>query len=409
VQKVLNKATEHSDNPDLRDRGYVYWRLLSTDPEAAQAVVLASKPVISDDTFQLDPSVLDVLISNISTLASIYHKPPELFLKDGKPAIVLKQRGEKKSNKPGDDDESEEESEEEGEKDDHGASEGQNQQEEEEEGSAGEEDDNEKKQEHKPITGGGGGGAGIFDLTALEALTISTPPVSTLLGATTKIVLPASQGSGLQISVGYSRSGGRLNMDFVFENQSSQTLSQFAIRFNTNYLGLNNAAPVKVDPISPGGRGTCSLPLVDDKPTGNAPGLVQLAIKTELGVAYFTAKLPAHLLFAENGRLEKSEFLEKWATIPDDKETTREVLGRTASDVESTKTRLEKNNVFHIASRVVPQRGDVIYFSLSFKSVSMLVEVTIKDSNTQLCVKSEKPELSAVALTAVADLLTWGI
>ncbi len=62
VTKVLNMATDTSDNPDLRDRGYVYWRLLSTDPEAAQAVVLAQKPVISDDTFQLDPSVLDVLV-----------------------------------------------------------------------------------------------------------------------------------------------------------------------------------------------------------------------------------------------------------------------------------------------------------------------------------------------------------
>jgi AP-1 complex subunit beta-1 len=30
---VLNNATQETDNPDLRDRAYVYWRLLSTDPE----------------------------------------------------------------------------------------------------------------------------------------------------------------------------------------------------------------------------------------------------------------------------------------------------------------------------------------------------------------------------------------
>jgi vesicle coat complex subunit len=46
VQSVLSMATEHSDNPDLRDRGYIYWRLLSTDPDAAKAVVLADRPVI---------------------------------------------------------------------------------------------------------------------------------------------------------------------------------------------------------------------------------------------------------------------------------------------------------------------------------------------------------------------------
>jgi AP-1 complex subunit beta-1 len=80
VQKVLNLATEHSDNPDLRDRGYVYWRLLSSDPEAARAVVLSQKPEIGDDTFTLEPALLEELISQISTLASIYHKPPEAFV-----------------------------------------------------------------------------------------------------------------------------------------------------------------------------------------------------------------------------------------------------------------------------------------------------------------------------------------
>ena len=60
---MLNLATENTDNPDLRDRGYIYWRLLSTDPEAAQQVVLADKPTISDDTFQIDASILDLLVS----------------------------------------------------------------------------------------------------------------------------------------------------------------------------------------------------------------------------------------------------------------------------------------------------------------------------------------------------------
>jgi AP-1 complex subunit beta-1 len=80
VQRVLTMATEDSDNPDLRDRGYVYWRLLSSDPEAARAVVLSEKPEISDDTFSLEPGLLDDLMGQLSTLASIYHKPPEAFV-----------------------------------------------------------------------------------------------------------------------------------------------------------------------------------------------------------------------------------------------------------------------------------------------------------------------------------------
>jgi hypothetical protein len=32
VQRVLNTATKDCDSPDVRDRAYIYWRLLSTDP-----------------------------------------------------------------------------------------------------------------------------------------------------------------------------------------------------------------------------------------------------------------------------------------------------------------------------------------------------------------------------------------
>ena len=84
VQRVLDMATEESDNPDLRDRGFIYWRLLSTDPEAAKLVVLGDKPVIEDDTFRLDPSLLNVLIGQIATLSSVYHKPPESFVVRGR-------------------------------------------------------------------------------------------------------------------------------------------------------------------------------------------------------------------------------------------------------------------------------------------------------------------------------------
>lgn len=32
IQLVLTFATQEADNPDLRDRAYIYWRLLSSDP-----------------------------------------------------------------------------------------------------------------------------------------------------------------------------------------------------------------------------------------------------------------------------------------------------------------------------------------------------------------------------------------
>jgi len=82
VQMVLNAATQESDNPDLRDRAYVYWRLLSSDPEAAKDVVLAEKPTISDEASGLDPDLLAELLRNIATLSSVYQKPPGAFVSE---------------------------------------------------------------------------------------------------------------------------------------------------------------------------------------------------------------------------------------------------------------------------------------------------------------------------------------
>lgn len=80
--KVIIKSIflQDSDNPDLRDRGYIYWRLLSTDPVAAKEVVLAEKPLISEETDLIEPTLLEELICHIGTLASVYHKPPSAFV-----------------------------------------------------------------------------------------------------------------------------------------------------------------------------------------------------------------------------------------------------------------------------------------------------------------------------------------
>lgn len=86
VQQVLSLATQDSDNPDLRDRGFIYWRLLSTDPIAAKDVVLAEKPLISEETDLLEPTLLDELICHIGSLASVYHKPPSAFV-EGKSSL----------------------------------------------------------------------------------------------------------------------------------------------------------------------------------------------------------------------------------------------------------------------------------------------------------------------------------
>ncbi|CAK5273004.1 unnamed protein product [Mycena citricolor] len=94
VQKILDTATKESDSPDVRDRAYIYWRLLSTDTAAAKAVVLSQRPPISIPQTTVAPALLEQLLGEISSLASVYHKPEETFVGRGRVGADSLQKGE---------------------------------------------------------------------------------------------------------------------------------------------------------------------------------------------------------------------------------------------------------------------------------------------------------------------------
>ena len=115
VKDILNTVTQNCDNPDIRDRGYIYWRLLSADPETASEIVLAEHPVISDTAEGVESSLLDLLIANLSTLAVIYQKNPEQFVK--KADIHEERANEDEYDDDDDDDDDDEDEEEDSDKD----------------------------------------------------------------------------------------------------------------------------------------------------------------------------------------------------------------------------------------------------------------------------------------------------
>jgi hypothetical protein len=85
VPKVLKWATEETDNPDLRDRGYMYWRLLSSDPAKAKQVVMGEKPPITAESEKLDPATLEEMCLNVGTLATVYLKPVQQVFRYARP------------------------------------------------------------------------------------------------------------------------------------------------------------------------------------------------------------------------------------------------------------------------------------------------------------------------------------
>jgi AP-1 complex subunit beta-1 len=107
ITNVLKLATEESTNPDLRDRGYIYWRMLSTDPVATKFVVLSDKPSIADDSYNpYDGTFVDQLIEQIGTLASVYHVLPSELEPKPKKKVTIQ---DDKKIKKGDDETDEEE------------------------------------------------------------------------------------------------------------------------------------------------------------------------------------------------------------------------------------------------------------------------------------------------------------
>ncbi|KAG7662178.1 uncharacterized protein J8A68_004306 [[Candida] subhashii] len=93
VLRVLKWATEEVDNPDIRDRGYIYWRLISSEhatsadgefQENTKKIILNSNPVISSENDSIHPAILEELDLNIGTLASIYLKPVHTVFRSAK-------------------------------------------------------------------------------------------------------------------------------------------------------------------------------------------------------------------------------------------------------------------------------------------------------------------------------------
>ncbi|CAG9815062.1 unnamed protein product [Phaedon cochleariae] len=412
VQHVLSLATQDSDNPDLRDRGFIYWRLLSTDPAAAKEVVLADKPLISEETDLLEPTLLDELICHISSLASVYHKPPTAFV-EGRSAGIRKtlpaRQGSEEASAPE-------------------ATVIPNQ-----ESLIGDLLSMDLGAPAAPVSApivaptsnvdllGGGldillGGApdinsaaavapsttgllgDIFGLSAAPAM--YTPP---------KVCwLPADKGKGLEIHGTFSRRAGQISMDMTLTNKAMQAMSGFAVQFNKNSFGIAPASPMNVPVLQPGQSLEYSLTLNTAGPVQRMEPLttLQVAIKNNVDVFYYACQMPIQVLFTEDGTLDKRVFLTTWRDIPSANEvqyTVNDIKGNT--DAVSSKMTL--SNIFTIAKRNV-EGQDMLYQSLKLtNNIWVLLELKLQPgvSTATLSLKSRSVEVAPYVFQAYDSIL----
>ncbi|XP_057775861.1 beta-adaptin-like protein C [Salvia miltiorrhiza] len=390
IQVVLNNATVETDNPDLRDRAYIYWRLLSTDPEAAKDVVLAEKPVISDDSNQLDPSLLDELLANIATLSSVYHKPPDAFVT----RVKTIQKTEEEEYPDGEGGYSESPA--------HAAATG---------ASPPQTTSNAQSAAGRSQAATPAPVPDLLDLMGMDnssAIVAADP--TTPAGPPLPVVLPAATSQGLQINAQLIRRDGQIFYSMLLENNSQVPLDGFMIQFNKNTFGLAAGGPMQVPPIQPGTSASTLLPMVlfQNVSPGPPSSLLQVAVKNnQQPVWYFNDKIPLSVLFAEDGRMERSSFLETWKSLPDSNEISKDFPTVVMTSVEATLDRLAASNMFFIAKRKHSNQ-DVLYLSAKIpRGIPFLIELTaaVGVPGLKCAIKTTGPEMAPLFFEAIESLL----
>ncbi|CAK9437977.1 uncharacterized protein LODBEIA_P23550 [Lodderomyces beijingensis] len=98
LQKILELATKECENADVRDKAYIYWRLLSssTSESLQKKIILTKLPPIESTISSFNPQLLETLMRELSTLSSVYYKPAKNFIdpKAYKRVPIGKKKGE---------------------------------------------------------------------------------------------------------------------------------------------------------------------------------------------------------------------------------------------------------------------------------------------------------------------------
>ena len=221
--------------------------------------------------------------------------------------------------------------------------------------------------------------------------------------------LPAARGKGLEITGTFSRRNGQIQMEMTMTNRAMQPMMQFAVQLNKNSFGLVPAAPLHVvSPLAPNQSYEAVLSLNPTGPVQRMEPLtnLQVAIKNNIDVFYFAVVMPMNIFFAEDGQMDKRVFLSTWKDIPSANEV-QYTINNVNMSADAVSAKMQQNNVFTIAKRNV-EGQDMLYQSLKLvNGIWILSELKMQPGNPTLilAVKTRAPDVSAGVNTAFDAIL----
>uniref|UniRef100_T1L495 Uncharacterized protein n=1 Tax=Tetranychus urticae TaxID=32264 RepID=T1L495_TETUR len=225
------------------------------------------------------------------------------------------------------------------------------------------------------------------------------PVTSTFFTPPKELWLSATDGKGLEPSGTFTRRNGAIHMEMTFVNRAMQSMTGFAIQFNKNSFGLAPGQPLTVQtPLQPNLSSDASLPLSTNGPVQKMNPLtnLQVAVKNNVGIFYFSAVVPLHVYCVEDASMDKRVFLSTWKEIPSQNELQFPINGVNL-DADAISSKLQSNNVFTIAKRTV-EGNDMLYQSFKLtNNMWILAELKIQPGSPdiQLSVKSRVTEIAS--------------
>lgn len=427
ITRALKMSTEESDNPDLRDRAYIYWRLLSKSVEVAKKVVLAEKPPIEEDNLITDTKVLNKLIKNISMLASVYHKLPETFIlkknnnsigcglsvdngdgggtdnvdndedddadevETSKVQKIKKQMERQKYNYSSDKNSYTSKSSIESDRDSSDEA-------------TGDKDDDDDEDDEKSM-----------DLIGLNE-EAENPPTIVPPVKLVQVLSENSTGSkgqkGVAIQASINRIDGKIQLKLVIENKTQDMVIFSGIQINKNSFGLATSNNARVENIPVAESKEIVILLTPNVLSSNTPPatplFLQVAIRTNVDIFYFNVPYDIFVVFVENFKMEKEVFKKKWQIIEEAKES---ILLAVSPIVITPDILIKRMKIFNVSLIARAGTDPEVYFfaCLTTNNLVILSEVTIQPEKklVRLCIRTDS--LAVIPLYKLLFVKTFSL
>eukprot|EP00931_Biecheleriopsis_adriatica_P048103 TRINITY_DN27786_c0_g1_i1.p1 TRINITY_DN27786_c0_g1~~TRINITY_DN27786_c0_g1_i1.p1 ORF type:complete len:929 (+),score=191.37 TRINITY_DN27786_c0_g1_i1:41-2827(+) len=401
VGRVLKIATDECHNPDLRDRAYIYWRMLGKSPDLARHVMLSERPTISENSFSLQPRVLDRLIANISSLASVYHQVPEAFIDNARDNNLRR------------DDIEEDEFEEYSEtiqrvQQEIHAGAGTRYQEE-----SGDEDSGDDASSASSSSGSASPSRGPKEQkNGGQRNGAAPPPLRPLAPVLSEQTRGQNGAQGLRIAAAVVRgNGGATGLQLMVGNFAQQPMTGWAIQMNKNPFGLAPAGPLEIPQVPPNGTERSMLTLVPNQlMSGTAPALplyLEVAIKTNVDVFYFSVGYDLSAVLLDSGPVAKDAFQRTWQSVPQERKAMCQGAMGSQVSADMVIARMQQYYCYLVA-QTQGNDMDTLYFSCSTSNkLTVFCELSLQRSGpgVRAVTCSDQPVMVPIFQSFLGELL----